>query len=135
MNVLASSIQVLADDHPHEKWANFSTARARLLALLDDGGVRNPVIVSGDRHFAELTKATLPSGRVLYDLTSSSLSRPFSHPVDSPNGERVGEPFGDVNFGLMVIDFGAAQPAIRLEVRSDQARVPITQVIPLVLQP
>jgi len=135
VNVIASSIQVLADDHPYEKWANFPAARARLLALLDDADVHNPLIVSGDRHFAELTRATLPSGRVLYDLTSSSLSRPFTRPVDSPNDARVGEPFGDVNFGLMQIDFAAQEPAIRLEVRSDQARVPIVQVIPLVLQP
>lgn len=135
VHVIASSIQLLADDHSHEKWANFPAARARLLALLDDGAVRNPVIVSGDRHFAELTRATLPSGRVLYDLTSSSLSRPFHRPVESPNGERVGEPFGDVNFGLMVIDFAAEQPAIRLEIRSDQARVPIGQIIPISAQP
>lgn len=131
VNVIASSIQVLADDHLHEKWANFPAARARLLALLDDSAVHNPVIVSGDRHFAELTVATLPSGRVLYDVTSSSLSRPFSRPVSSPNPERVGEPFGDVNFGLMVIDFGGQEPAIQLEVRSDQQRTPITQEIPL----
>jgi alkaline phosphatase D len=126
VHVIASSIQVLADDHAHEKWANFPAARARLLALLNDSAARNPVILSGDRHFAELTQALLPRGRVLYDLTSSSLSRPFSRPVESPNHERVGEPFGDVNFGLMVVDFRAGGPAVRLEVHSDQGRTPIT---------
>jgi alkaline phosphatase D len=126
VHVIASSIQVLADDHAHEKWANFPAARARLLALLNDSAARNPVILSGDRHFAELTQALLPRGRVLYDLTSSSLSRPFNRPVESPNLERVGEPFGDVNFGLLVIDFRGGGPAIRLDVRSDQGRSPIT---------
>ncbi len=96
--VLVSSIQLIPEQHRFEKWANFPHERQRILQMLDS--LNKPVIVlSGDRHFGELSRW---SPRI-YELTSSSLNKSFGRPRNEPNRYRVGKPIVEDNYGLVQI--------------------------------
>lgn len=75
VTVVASSIQVLSNEHRFEKWDNFPLERKRLLELLENGPSKVNVILSGDRHFSEVSKYISKKGRSIYEITSSGLNR------------------------------------------------------------
>lgn len=132
VHVLGSSIQLVPDQHGFEKWSNFPSSRARLLSLLDELHPRNLVVISGDRHFAELSRLDRgPDKPALYDLTSSSLARPWSKAPQEPNRYRVGGVVWDVNFGVIEIDWAAAEPVMHLQVHSQSDAVGIDQAVKL----
>jgi alkaline phosphatase D len=129
VHVIGSSIQVIADEHRFEKWANFPAARARLLRLIAQSAARNVVIISGDRHFAELSRLSLdPTRGDLYDLTSSSLNRPWRG-ASELNSHRVGDLYPRANFGLLEIDWAAMQ--MTLQIRDETGVVQIDARVPL----
>ncbi len=76
--ILVSSQQVIADQHCFEKWGNFPNERLRLFTLIRESGVKNIVLLSGDRHLGEISRlpADYPGGAGfdLYEVTSSPLS-------------------------------------------------------------
>lgn len=132
VHVLASSIQLVPEQHGFEKWANFPSARARLFALFDELAPRNLIVISGDRHFAELSRLERGPGKpALYDLTSSSMARPWRNAPLEPNRHRVGDMFWDVNFGVIEIDWAKDAPALTLEVRGRDGAAAIAHTIPL----
>jgi len=118
VRLLVSSIQVVADEHPYEKWANFPREREKLYDLIRTTKANGVVVLSGDRHLAEVAldpKAAV--GYPLYDITSSGFNQGFKgwRPPE-PNAHRVaGMPYGD-NFGEVLIDW-AADPRLTLRVR------------------
>ena len=53
--IILSSIQILATNHPYEKWSNFTADRKKLLMKLDNTlKTKTVVLISGDRHRAGL---------------------------------------------------------------------------------
>src|SRR5690606_13029469 len=52
--ILGSGIQFLPEEHPYEKWANFPAARQRLFTMLEKAAAGKILLVSGDRHLAEM---------------------------------------------------------------------------------
>lgn len=103
VNLIASGYQVLPVDHSDEKWGNFPAARRRLLGLVDRVKTGSVVFLSGDRHFAELSRVAGRRGHV-YELTSSGLTHSYEN-VQERNRLRVGEPFRKRNFGVVHVDF------------------------------
>jgi len=125
VRLLVSSIQVIADEHPYEKWGNFPKERDRLYSLIRSTGASGVVILSGDRHLAEVSldpKAAV--GYPLYDVTSSGLnqgSKGWRAP--EKNSHRVaGMPYGD-NFGVVLIDWSSDDPRLTLQVRDEDGDV------------
>lgn len=117
--VLGSSIQVLPSQHRFEKWGNFPKAKERLFRLIRDSGAR-VVLVSGDRHHAEISKLPdSPAGYPLYEVTSSGLTEK-STIRDEANDLRLGEVFAGRNFGVLEIDWAQADPAVRLQIRNEE---------------
>jgi len=116
LRIIASSIQVVSREHRYEKWANLPRERQRLLDLLRTSGAGGVVVISGDRHLAELSRADGALPYPLYDLTSSGLTQSGGGHTDEPNAARVGQNFRDPNFGLIRIDWKASDPAIRLSI-------------------
>ena len=55
VRLIASSIQVVAEDHGWEKWMNFPHERERLYRLIRETRAEGVVFLSGDRHLAELS--------------------------------------------------------------------------------
>ncbi len=132
VRLVVSSIQVVAEDHRFEKWANFPLERQRLfeaIRLADASGV---VFLSGDRHLAELSVMDGGVGYPLFDLTSSSLnaSNKEWRPYES-NRHRVATLNQGDNFGWIGIDWEARDPEIALEIRDVQGRVALRRAVKL----
>jgi alkaline phosphatase D len=130
VHLLVSSIQLVPEQHGFEKWGNFPSAKRRLLALLDSTKPSNLFVLSGDRHFGELSKLDRgPGHAAIYDLTSSSLSRPFGRAPEEENRYRIGATVWDVNFGVVEIDWQAQQ--VRLQLRGAEGTLALEQMIAL----
>ena len=75
LRLLVSSIQVVTEDHGFEKWMNFPHERERLFTLIRETGAEGVIILSGDRHLAELSMMDAQVGYPIYDLTSSGFNQ------------------------------------------------------------
>lgn len=142
LRLIGSSVQVLADEHGSEMWGNFPRERERLLRLLRDSLAGGVVLLSGDRHLAEIARIPadhpLGIGCPLYEITSSSLNAPsgnftkagirFANEV---NSYRVGLTYFDTNFGTVMIDWDLPDPVVRVQVRDEQGGVVLQQRLTL----
>lgn len=120
IRIIASSIQVIPDEHCWEKWANFPLERKRLFDLIEKTGASNTLFISGDRHHAELSRyKSTKNGQPLYELTSSSLNASRFRWGEA-NQYRVGPDYIRVNnFGLIKIDW-EKEGAIDLQIRGEK---------------
>lgn len=107
VHLLVSSIQVIPEQHGFEKWANFPHERKRLFEMIERSKIKNLVILSGDRHFAEISRVLLAHGP-LYEITASSLNRPASIQQEK-NSHRIGSLYNKENFGWLQIDWEKQQ--------------------------
>lgn len=114
LRILGSSIQLVGGGHPWEKWDNFPGEKARLLRLIDEARAHNLIVISGDMHFAELSREPTPAGFLLHDLTSSGLNVPEGLP-EFRNPKRVYYRDGAANFGMIRISWRAREVKVRLE--------------------
>jgi alkaline phosphatase D len=116
IHLLVSGIQILPEEHKYEKWANFPQSRRRLLHLIGETGEPGVILLSGDRHLAEISRLDEPDvGYPLYEMTSSGLTYSSRLVRPEPNRSRVGEQWRGLNFGLVVIEW-SANPMIALQI-------------------
>jgi alkaline phosphatase D len=132
VRLLGSSIQVVPEDHGFEKWMNIPHERERLYQLLRDSKAAGVVILSGDRHLAELSVMEAGIGYPLLDLTSSGLNQGSKRwlPLEK-NRHRVATMNRGNNFGLVRIDWDRDDPLIRLEIHDEEGDVIIRHKVPL----
>jgi len=96
--IILSSIQVLATNHPYEKWSNFTADRKKLLKRLDDVlKTKTVVLISGDRH-----RAGLYQKGGLVEITASALNKGSSRPTET-DPLLVGKTYPKINFGILDI--------------------------------
>ena len=118
LNLLCTSIQVISNEHPHEKWGNFPNCRKRLLNLIVQTQPKNLLILSGDRHMAEISKMDLQGLHYpLYDFTSSGMTHTRTGTSEA-NKFRVGEMLVRKNFGLLKIQWNGTHPIVTMQVRT-----------------
>lgn len=122
--LFASSLQVLADFPGWEAWANFPRDLQRLIDTIRRTRAGGLVMISGDTHYAELSRLDLNVPYPLWDLTSSGLTEVWG--VPTPNANRMSEALNEPNFGLIEIDWGEA-PRIRLQICDVRGRVRIAR--------
>ncbi len=138
LRIVLSSIQVASTEHGWEHWGNFPAERARLLQTVRDAEAAGVIIVSGDRHSAEIS--LIPAGAdalayPLFDLTASSFNQQKRvDDDDEPNRHRLGERFHGANFGSIEIDWESAAdggtPAVRLAIHDVDGKVVRDVTIP-----
>jgi alkaline phosphatase D len=115
--IINSSIQVIADQHRFEKWANFPVARQRLLDLIVTSK-KNVLIISGDRHISEFSQIDVSGlGYSLTDFTSSGLTHTWSEVWEEKNSHRVGELIIQKTFGIIKVDWSSGAPKVVLQSR------------------
>lgn len=128
INLIVSGIQFLPTQHGYEKWANFPKEREKLLDLIASSGVKNPVLLSGDRHIAEvmrLTDSRFPNG--IYEVTSSGLTHTWSSVAEEPNQFRVSDLIAKLNYGLATFDWRKGE--MTFQIKGEEGAVYATQVI------
>ena len=132
VRILASSVQVVAEDHGGEKWANFPLERKRLFELIWNTRVTGLFFISGDRHYAELSTMDGRVGFPVYDITASSMnwSERFWRPL-GPNRHRVATMNVGDNFGLVEIDWERSDPMLHFQIRDDEGAIRIHHKFPL----
>ena len=120
LHIIGTGIQLIAEEQGYEKWANFPRSRQQLFNLLVESPSTPTLIISGDRHIAELSKIEIPDlGYPLYDFTASGLTHTWGMPWPEPNKFRVDSLIFSKNFGLINIDFSADSPIVALQVRNE----------------
>jgi len=122
LRIIASSIQVLPEEHFWEGWANMPAERLRLMELLE-GGEEPVIFLSGDRHMGEISRMPADDlsgpGREIWEVTSSGLTQAGGG-YGEPNKFRVGmkEAYRKRNAGWLFIDWDAGKrPDVRMELR------------------
>lgn len=108
IRLISSSVQILAEGHGFERWGNMPTELERLRNLLRETGTRGVIFLSGDRHSSAIYRterdpdAAQPN---LFELTASSLNRPYGPSRDARVPPLVGDIYSPENFGLVDIDW------------------------------
>lgn len=132
IRIIGSGIQVLPRDQDFEKWNNFPRERDKLLGLLRDNNIPGVILISGDRHFAELSFVTGAVPYPLYEITASPLDASiYKKGAWEKNRHRVQAYANGFNFGVIKIDWTAVDPLISLQVRDTRGDVRIKKEIPL----
>jgi alkaline phosphatase D len=120
ITIIGSGVQVLSKEHAFEKWDNFPKERARLLKLLETYQVNGAILLSGDRHIAEISKIDIPGiAHPVYDVTSSGLTHTWKSYQFEPNSYRVGDLIAKLNFGLIHLDWQKKGVKVDLEIRGE----------------
>ena len=125
IRIIASSIQVIADQHGWECWGNMPNERKRLYALLRKTQAKGVIVLSGDRHHAEISRIEDKLSYPLYDITASGLNwkKGFSN---EHNPNRIGSWYRDEHFGTLLIDWISNDPMITFQIRDLKGR-PVIQ--------
>lgn len=127
VHLIASSIQVVPTQHRFEKWANFPQARDRLLELVATTRAPGVVFLSGDRHFAEISRLDDPRvGYPLYEITSSGMTHAWEQASEA-NRHRLGSLLREINFGTVSFDWSRTRVIVTAQVRDAANAVRLEQ--------
>ncbi len=134
LRIIGSSIQVLSDDHPFEKWGNLPEERQRLFDLIRQTEASGVVIISGDRHLGEISLDPYVVGYPLFDVTASGLNQANGgwRPPE-PNRRTVASLHHGNHFGAIEIDWLRDDPQISLQLRHEDGEIAVQTRVPLSL--
>ncbi|CAA7407480.1 unnamed protein product [Spirodela intermedia] len=157
ITIIGSSIQVISNLSATtaplfhmECWGRFPKERRRLFELIEKSN-RSVVFISGDVHYAEITRYDCATGYPLYDVTSSGITQGVEKVVPSlaflvrlaalvtPATVRVYNSkcryksctYGMPNFGAIEVDWDATPQTLRLEARDSNGDPVLGVSIPL----
>ncbi|MCH7398024.1 alkaline phosphatase family protein [Belliella sp. DSM 107340] len=128
VNIIASGIQFIPTAHPFEKWENFPKERERLFKLIESSKAKNPVLISGDRHIAEISRlkdSRFPNA--LYEITSSGMTHVWKTYKEEYNPYRVGGLIASLHYGLVEFDWENSQ--MTYQIKGEEGQVYLEQLI------
>ncbi len=104
VHIFLSSIQLIPEEHGWEKWYNFPKEKEKFLKLIEKYQIQYPIVLSGDRHSAEISEQKLNETKI-YDITSSSLTHGIRNPRPEANRFRTinTELIFEENYGILEI--------------------------------
>ena len=118
LTLIVNGMQVIPTEHRYEKWDNFPTARKRFFDLLAKTKTKNTILLSGDRHIAEISKITWPKmSYPIYEITSSGLTHTWGSIREEANQFRDGALIIKRNFGVIKIDWDKKPLEVLVEIR------------------
>lgn len=110
--LIVSSIQCVSTAAGQETWSNLPLERQRLFELIDKTDAAGVVIISGDRHWSELSVEKKLAPYPVYDLTSSSINQIHPRGTPTANANRdLPKTYHRENFGAIQIDWELPDPS------------------------
>lgn len=114
-NVIMSSIQFLSSEHGFEAWGNMPFEKEKMESLIKETKAKNVIVLSGDRHIAEISRKQIKGlSYPLVDFTSSGMTHSYDSFTSEPNRHRVSKVVFDQNFGLLKFDFSNNQVVMEI---------------------
>ena len=114
LRIIGSGTQFGIEFNGYEAWANFPREQQRMLELIKRTKAQGVLFISGDVHYAEISKLTSEGLYSIYDITASGLSSTWH--FATPNRHRIEGPIMDNHFGMLSIDFDDPKAQIRAEI-------------------
>jgi alkaline phosphatase D len=114
LRIIASSTQFGITFNGYEAWANFPHEQKRMLDLIKKTKASGVIFISGDVHYAEISKLKEPGLYPIYDLTASGITSTWD--FATPNDNRIEGPVMENHFGMIDIDWGKKDPVIHLRI-------------------
>jgi hypothetical protein len=131
LRIVASGLPVVSEDHRGEKWADWPLERKLLMDMISDTEADGILFISGNRRQAELSVISDNVPYPLYDLTSSPMNMKAEEPIVEINRHGISDVVRDNNFGMIMIDWAAPDPAVTLEIQDEKGAPRIHHGIPL----
>ena len=125
ITVIASGTQIIPKDYAKkdEVWIDYPRKKDYLFELIGKSVTKGVIFISGDRHFAEISKLDSSAiGYPVYEVTSSGLTETGS-PKKKINSLRKGAPYSKQHFGVIEIDWNSTPVAVSLQIRGLQNKV------------
>jgi len=108
LRIFVSSSAVLTDDFPGERWGAMPRERDKLFGLMKASRA-SVIIVSGDRHFAQVLRRSDVTSYPLFEIVSSGMNNGWAEGRRDVDRYRIGEVYAANNFGLLEIDSEAKE--------------------------
>lgn len=129
VKIIASSTQFSITHNGYEAWANFPHEQQRFADLIKKTKANGVIFISGDVHYAELSKLTVDGGYPLYDLTSSGITSTWD--FATPNDNRLEGAVMENNYGLVIMDWEKKDPEITLQIHDVAKKKRIDKTVKL----
>ena len=114
IRLLCSSTQIVPDKKGMDEWGCFPHQRQRLFDLIHATDAKGVILLTGNVHFAEISKVETETYPLL-DFTSSGLTHINQAYAKAANEYRLAGPFAELNFGLVRIDWSATPVKVTFE--------------------
>lgn len=132
VRIIATSIQCVAEASGQETWSNFPLERKRLFDLIAKTRANGVVMISGDRHWAELSSTGKKTAYPLFDVTSSSFNQIHKRGTPTKNDFRISPTtYHKENYGEINIDWNSKSPTISLRIKDLEGKTKIERTVRL----
>ena len=113
LRLICSGSQFSIEYNGYEAWANFPHEQKRMLELIAKTKANGVIFLTGDVHYAEISKLEEQGLYPIYDITASGITSTWDFATLNKN--RIEGPVMDNHFGLLTIEW-QTDPAIRMEI-------------------
>jgi len=132
VRLIVSSIQLVASAAGQETWANLPLEQKRFYGLIAKTKANGVLVLSGDRHWAELSVEREGVPYPIWDLTSSSFNQLHERGTPTENSKRaLPNTWHRENFGEVAIDWKGEETVVQLRVRDLKGAVVIEEDVVL----
>ena len=113
LRLICSGSQFSIEYNGYEAWANFPHEQKRMLELIKKTKANGVIFLTGDVHYAEISKLEEQGLYPIYDVTASGITSTWDFATLNKN--RIEGPVMDNHFGLLTIDW-QTDPVIKMEI-------------------
>lgn len=113
LRLICSGSQFSIEYNGYEAWANFPHEQKRMLELIKKTKANDVIFLTGDVHYAEISKLEESGLYPIYDITASGITSTWDFATLNKN--RIEGPVMDNHFGLLTIEWDT-DPVIRMEI-------------------
>lgn len=123
LRIIASSTQFGITHNGYEAWANIPHEQKKMLDMIKSTRAEGVMFISGDVHYAEISRLEAADLYPIYDVTSSGITSTWD--FATPNDNRIDGPVMENHFGLLTVDWKKPDPEITISIIdvSGQSRI------------
>lgn len=130
LRIIGSSIQCIPEASGQETWSNLPVERSRFFQLLEKTKANGVVLLSGDRHWSEVSRLDRKGRYPIHEFTSSSLNQLHKRGTPTVNRYRaLPTTYHKENYGRLTIDWNESRTSLKVDIVDLDGRVQLSKQI------